>query len=89
MLPRMSYYQLADKAEVLAVITAALAIFGRTDTPFNYGVVPDPQGKGQIIYFDLPRISPLQFNVRTGGITERQQLIKMITAAITERMEIA
>ena len=83
----MAYYRLQDKAEVLEVITAALATLGRTDTPLSYGVVPDPEGEGQIIYFDLPRLSPLQFNIRSGGITQRQQLIERITAAIAERLE--
>ena len=83
----MNAYQVQDKAEVLAVITAALEALGRTDRPFSYGVVEDPEGGGQIIYFDLPRLSPLQFNLRTAGITHRQELIELIQAAISERLE--
>ena len=63
------------------------AQLGSRDTPFAYGVVPDPTARGQILYFDLPRLSPLQFNLSTGGITTRQQLIEKIKAAILQRLE--
>lgn len=80
-------FQLQDKADVFEVISAALAALGRSDTPYSYGAVPNPEGKGQILYFDLPRLSPLQFNIRTTGITTREQLIERIKRAITERLE--
>lgn len=63
------------------------AQLGSRDTPFAYGVVPDPTARGQILYFDLPRLSPLQFNIPTDGITDRRQLIEKIKAAIRQRME--
>lgn len=84
----MVKYQLQDKSEVAAVITTALAELGRTDSPFSYGAVNDPEGDGQIVYFDLPRISPLQFNISTSRIKTRRQLIARIKRAIEERLAI-
>ena len=84
----MSKHQLTDKEEVRAVITAVLHELGRSDTPYSYGVAVDRETSEQILYFDLPRVSPLQFNVKVGGITERRQLIERVKAAIMERLEV-
>jgi len=84
----MSKFQLTDKAEAFDVIKAAIDELGRSDTPFSYGVVIDEPEKAQIVFFDLLRISPLQFNISTVGITTRQQLIDRIKRAILERLEI-
>lgn len=83
----MSKFQLKDKAEAYEVIKAAIKQLGRSDTPFSYGAVSDKPTEEQIVFFDLPRISPLQFNIPTVGITDRQQLIERIKAAIVERLE--
>jgi len=37
----------------------------------------------------LQRVSPLQFNVTTGGVAGRQQLVERIKAAIVERVELS
>ena len=50
-------YQLRDKEEVRAVITAVLHELGRSDTPYSYGVAFDRETSEQILYFDLPRVS--------------------------------
>jgi len=84
----MSEFELKDKAEAYEVITAALDALGRGDTPFSYGVVRDQTAGAQIVYFDLPRVSPLQFNISTVGITTQKQLIDKIKEAIRERLEI-
>ena len=59
----MREFPLQDKAAAYEVITAAVAELGRRDTPFAYGVVPDPAAHGQILFFDLPRLSLLQFKI--------------------------
>ena len=84
----MSEFWLKDKSAALEVITAAIIELGRVDTPCSVGVVDDQAAGGQIVYFDLPRVSPLQFNVTTSGVSARQQLIDKIRAVIVERMEI-
>ncbi len=82
----MSQHQLTDKEDVREVITAVLNELGRSDTPYSYGVAVDRETAEQILYFDLPRVSPLQFNVKLGGITERKQLIARVKEAIVERL---
>lgn len=83
----MSQFQLKDNGEAYEVITAAVAELGRRDTPFSFGVVPDQTPDTQLVFFDLPRVSPLQFNIMTTGITDRRQLIERVKAAIAERLE--
>ncbi len=84
----MSDFWLKDKSAALAVITAAIKELGRSDTPYYYGVVDDQGAGGQIIFFDLPRVSTLQFNVTKSDVSGRQQLIDKIKAAIVERLGI-
>ena len=84
----MSEFELKDKAEAYEVIKAALDALGRGDTPFSYGVVRDQTAGSQIVYFDLPRVSPLQFNIPTEGVGTLRQLIERIGAAILERLVI-
>ncbi len=84
----MSDFFLKDKSAALEVITAALKELGRSDTPYAVGVVDDQATGGQIVFFDLPRISPLQFNVTTDDVSGRQQLIDKIKAEIVERLGI-
>ena len=81
-------YQLRDKEEVRALLTAVLKELGRSDTPYSYGIAFDRETSEQILYFDLPRVSPLQFNIKVGGITTREQLIERVAAAIIERLEV-
>lgn len=76
-----------DKAEAYEVIKAAINELGRSDIPFSYGAVFDQPTEKQIVFFDLPRISPLQFNIPIVGITDRQQLIERVKVAIVERLE--
>ena len=84
----MNEFELKDKTEAYEVITAALDKLGRGDTPFSYGVVRDQIAEAQIVFFDLPRVSPLQFNISTERVSTRRQLIERIGAAILERLEI-
>ena len=81
-------YQLTDKEEVRALLTAVLHELGRSDTPYSYGVAVDRETSEQILYFDLPRVSPLQFNIKVGDITTREQLLERVKEAIVERLEI-
>lgn len=83
----MNEFWLKDKAEAYEVIKAALDELGRADTPFSYGVVGERTAGAQIVFFDLPRVSPLQFNISTEGVGTRRQLIRKIGAAILERLE--
>ncbi len=84
----MSQHQLRDKEDVRDVVTVVLNELGRSDTPYSYGIAVDRETAEQILYFDLPRVSPLQFNIRLGGITEREQLIERVKEAIVERLEV-
>ena len=70
------------------MITAVLHELGRSDTPYSYGVAFDRETSEQILYFDLPRVSPLQFNIKLGGIATREQLIERVAAAIVERLAV-
>ena len=84
----MSDFFLKDKSAALAVISAAIKELGRSDTPYSVGVVDDQAAGGQIVFFDLPRVSPLQFNITTKDVSGRQQLTDKIKSAIVERMGI-
>ncbi len=84
----MSDFWLKDKSEALGVINAAIKELGRTDTPYAVGVVDDQAADGQIVFFDLPRVSPLQFNITTDDVSGQQQLIDKIKAEIVERLGI-
>ena len=84
----MSQHQLTDKENVREVITTVLNELGRSDTPYSYGVAIDRETSEQILYFDLPRVSPLQFNVKVGGITTREQLLERVKEAIVERLKV-
>ena len=84
----MSDFWLKDKSAALEVITAAIKELRRTDTPYAVGVVDDQAAGGQIVFFDLPRVSPLQFNITTKDVSGRQQLTDKIKSAIVERMGI-
>lgn len=82
----MSEFQLKDKGDVYEVIREAVAELGRTDTPFSYGVVRGQDSGGQIVFFDLPRVSPLQFNLRTDGVDTRRRMVDRIKALIVQRL---
>lgn len=73
------------------LMEAALEHLGRRDEPYSYGIAPDPDDAGrQIVYCDLPYVSPLQFNVEFeggGGDFSREPLTKLIGQAITRRLE--
>ena len=80
---------LMTNREVYEVIKAALDELGRTDEPYSYGAVHDGESPQQILYFDLPRVSPLQFNIFASENSDRAQLIAKIKSAITQRLEVA
>ncbi len=82
----MNEFELKDKAEAYEVITASLDALGRGDTPFSYGVVRDQDSGGQVVFFDLPRVSPLQFNLRTDGVDTRRRVVDRIKALIVQRL---
>jgi hypothetical protein len=82
----MGEYRVANKTEAYEVIRAAIERVGRDDTPYTYGAAPDHDTGEQIIYFDLPRVSPLQFNVSVKGIAGREELVERIERAILERL---
>ena len=81
----MGEFRLRGKAEAYEVIREALEECGRSDTPYSYGAVPDTVTNQQVVFFDLPRLSPLQFNVSTEEVTDRTGLVAKIRRAITER----
>ena len=85
----MSSSALITNREVYEVIKAALEELGRTDEPYAYGAVCDGDTQQQILYFDLPRISPLQFNIWASENSDRAQLIAKIKSAIAQRLEVA
>ena len=59
---RVSEFRLKDKPKCTMLSARRSRSWAANDTPFSYGVVSDETGGGQILYFDLPRVSPLQFN---------------------------
>ncbi len=83
----MSEFRWKDKEAVYEVIREAIGELGRTDTPFSYGVA-DKEGRVgvQIVFFDLPRVSPLQFNLRTDDGDSRRQIVDRIKAMIVKRL---
>ena len=85
----MSNSALTTKREVYEVIKAALEELGRADEPYSYGAVRDGDTQQQILCFDLPRVSPLQFNIFASKQSDRAQLIAQIKGAITQRLELA
>ena len=82
----MTEYRIDDKIEALDVIRLAVWRLGRDDTPYTYGAAIDPETGQQIIYFDLPRVSPLQFNISTEGATEREEVVERIVRAVRSRL---
>lgn len=82
----MSDYSINDKIEALEVIRAAIWNLNRDDTPYTYGAAIDPETNHQIVYFDLPRVSPLQFNISTAGAQNRAELVERIVRAIRSRL---
>ena len=80
----MTKFRIKDQREAFGVIRAAVERLGRDDTAYNYGAALDPTTGGQIINFDLPRVSPLQFNITTAGASGRVELIERIR--ITDRL---
>jgi len=47
----------------------------------------DAETNRQVVFFDLPRLSALQFNVSTEEVSDRAGLVAKIRRAITERAE--
>lgn len=82
----MTQYRIADKIEALEVIRAAVWRLERDDTPYTYGAALDPETGEQTVYFDLPRVSPLQFNISTAGATKREEVVERIVRTIRSRI---
>ncbi len=76
-----------DKDDVLGIVGEALSMLRREDGIFSYGVVEDQANGGQLIYFDLPRVSPLQFNIKLGRGQNRAQAVALVKEAIQSRLE--
>lgn len=81
-------HQLQDRAEIYQIIKSALESLGRSDEPYSYGVANDYDPGQLIIYFDVPRISPLQFNLTFDDHVSREHLVERIKEAIKRRLEI-
>lgn len=82
----MLKFRINNQQEALDMIRAAVERLGRDDTAYNYGAAIDTATDEQIIYFDLPRVSPLQFNVSTAGAGGRVELIERVRWAIADRL---
>lgn len=82
----MTEFRINDKIEALEVIRAAIWSLERDDTPYTYGAAIDPETNEQIVYFDLPRVSPLQFNISTAGAKNRAEVIERIVQAVRVRL---
>lgn len=78
---------LRDKEDVYNVVKAAVAALGRSDEPYSFGVAEDREAGRHIIYFDLPRISPLQFNVYYESGTAAEAIVDLVTEKIRQRLE--
>ena len=85
----MSMYEVRDKDEVWQLVREALANLGREDvTMYHHGVAMDEGSGQQVVYFDLPKISILQFNIYVAPeITSRGELLARIRAEIKKRLE--
>ena len=81
-------YRIRDKEEGRELVRAALTDLGRTDEVYSYGVAEDLERQVQVLYFDLPRISPLQFNIFLSRGTTRERLVAQIRRAILHRLEV-
>lgn len=73
--------------EAYELIKAALLELSRHDDPYRYGIVRDRDTGQQIIYFDLPRVSPLQFNVPFTPGESRKGIVRVIKAEIGRRLD--
>ena len=82
-------FELKDKDEAYAVIREALYRLGRSDEPRSYGIAPHPETGHPTLYFDLFRISPLQFNVDVSPLPTRQEMIERVRLEIQRRIEIS
>ncbi len=80
--------QLYEKAEVHQLIKTALATLGRTNEPYNDGAVQHQDPAQHLIYFDLPHISPLQFNITVASDMTREALVEIISKTIKRRIDI-
>jgi hypothetical protein len=81
---------ITSREEVYTLIKAALAEIPRYDEPVSYGVADDVGTEWRIIFFDLPRVSPLQFNVpfQARGAHE-QEVTRLIKEAVVARLDVS
>ncbi|MGB9179581.1 MAG: hypothetical protein WCB68_10095 [Pyrinomonadaceae bacterium] len=80
-------YHIRNNDEAYELIKAALGEMSRADDPYHYGVVQDTETGQQIVYFDLPRVSPLQFNIRLALTSTREEMVRGIKAEIARRLD--
>ena len=83
-------YEVRDKDEVWQLVREALADLNRDDVSvYHHGVAVDEERGLQVVYFDIPKISVLQFNIYvTPEITSRNDLLMIISGAINKRLDI-
>lgn len=80
-------YRVKDGAEALDLIKEALLALEREDNVYHYGVANDAESGQQVVYFDVPRISPLQFNTYvTPELETRENVIAALRSAINRRL---
>jgi hypothetical protein len=83
---RASALERISKEEVYNLIKAALAELLRYDEPYSYGIAEDAGTDNLIVYFDLPRVSPLQFNVTVPRDVSPEAVTSRIKQTIEKRL---
>jgi hypothetical protein len=78
---------LQNKEDIYNIVKAAVSALGRSDEPYSFGVAEDSEAGRHIIYFDLPRISPLQFNVYFDNDLGHEVIVDLVTQKIKQRLE--
>jgi hypothetical protein len=77
-----------SQEEVYNLIKAALAEFPRYDEPHSYGIAEDVGTNDLVIYFDLPRVLPLQFNISVPYNSSPEVITSHIKQTIEGRLKI-
>ena len=83
---RASALERISKEEVYNLIKAALAELPRYDEPYSYGIAAAAGTDNLIVYFDLPRVSPLQFNVTVPHDASPEVMTSRIKQTIEQRL---
>lgn len=85
---RASALDVISKEEVYNLIKAALAELPRYDEPYSFGIAEDVGTDNLVIYFDLPRVSPLQFNITVPHDASHEAVTSRIKQTIEQRLKI-